>query len=167
MAALVLLIALLLWGLAGWMQRRTGLPRARVRYDDASEGRVPERPLVSHTYKLTGRPDYLLEHRGRVIPVEVKPRRQAEEPYASDLMQLAAYCLLVEETYGQRPPYGILRYARKSWEIPFDNTLRQSLLKTLELMAQAEQMATVKRSHNHAPQCAACSQRANCDQRLA
>jgi CRISPR-associated exonuclease Cas4 len=158
--------ALVLWWLASRLQRRTGLPTARVRYDDASSGRPVEKALVSHRYRLTGRPDYLLEVGGRLVPVEVKPTRQAREPYPPDLMQLAAYCLLVEETSGQRPPYGILRYAEQSWEIPFDSRLRERLLALLAEMEEAERAADVPRSHEVPAKCQWCSQRAHCDQRL-
>lgn len=163
---LLLLLAGAVWWMARWQQRRTGLPYARVRYDDASLGEQLERPLLSHRYRLTGRPDYLLERRGRLIPVEVKPTRQAPAPYESDMMQLVAYCLLVEEHFGQSPPYGLLRYASGSWEIPFTAATRQSLLDTLALMDEAEGRAEVDRSHQQPARCASCGQRPNCRQSL-
>lgn len=163
----LLLVAGLLWWLAMHLQRRSGLPRARLRYDDASAGRRPERALLSHRHRLTGRPDYLLEEGGSLIPVELKPTRRAATPYESDILQLAAYCLLVEEKQGHAPPYGILRYAEQGWEIPYTPALRQRLLETLAQMARAEQAREVARSHHQPPRCAACSQQAHCTQRLA
>ena len=79
-----------------------------------TRGRALEKPLFARRIGLTGKPDYLLDVRGNTIPVEVKPRRRAPRPYESDLMQLAAYCLLVEETIGTAPPYGLLRYAERT-----------------------------------------------------
>lgn len=163
----LLLLALGLFWLSARLQRRTGLPRARVRYDDASEGRPLERPLTSRRYALTGRPDYLIERAGALIPVEVKPTRRAREPYEGDVLQLACYCLLVEEAFGKRPPYGLLRYADASWEIPFDGALRARLLDTLGEMHAARGSREVARSHNQPGRCAGCSQRANCSQSLA
>ncbi len=72
-------------------------------------GRTLEKPLFARQIGLTGKPDYLLDIRGSTIPFEVKPGRRAAQPYESDPMQLAAYCLLVEETSGDAPPYGLLR----------------------------------------------------------
>lgn len=164
-AALLLLAGVMGW-LARWQQRRTGLPYARVRYDDASMGERLEKPLLSHRYRLTGRPDYLLEKRGRLIPVEVKPTRQASTPYPGDMMQLMAYCLLVEEQFGQSPPYGLLRYASGSWQIPFNAATRQALLDTLAAMSEADGAGEVDRSHQQPARCASCGQRPNCDQSL-
>ena len=76
--------------------------------DDVGAGRELARPLYARRYGLTGKPDYLIERGGAQIPVEVKPGRRAQQPYDSDLMQLAAYCALVEETSGRAPPYGLL-----------------------------------------------------------
>ena len=164
---IVLLILALLLGVgARRLQRRTGLPVAPIRYDDAS-ARAVERALVSHTHRLTGKPDYLIEERGQLIPVEVKPTRRAATPYERDLVQLAGYCLLVEEQFGQRPPYGILRYAGQSWRVPYDDARRDHLLALLDEMDAAERAGDAARSHDQPARCAACSQRERCDQRLA
>lgn len=161
-----IIVALALWWVAWRLQRRTGLPNVRVRYDDASAGRPVEKALVSHRYRLTGRPDYLLEVRGRLVPVEVKPTRQATQPRDADVMQLAAYCLLVEEEFDEPPPYGILRYANQSWEIPWNDVSRARLLALLAEMEGAQQARDVARSHNQPARCQGCSQRDHCNQRL-
>lgn len=164
LAGALLLLAALLWWLAGRSQRATGLPPTLVRYDDAA-ARPVAKALVSHRYRLTGRPDYLLEARGTLIPVEVKPTRRATTPYQSDLMQLAAYCLLVEEEFEQRPPYGLLRYADRTWRVPWDDARRAALLATLRAMEEAA-LGSVARQHHEPARCANCSQRAHCEQRL-
>jgi CRISPR-associated exonuclease Cas4 len=162
----LLLLAAAVWWIARGLQRRTGLPRARVRLDDAGQARVLERPLVSHRYQLTGRPDYLLEHQGKLIPVELKPTRSSRTPYESDILQLAAYCLLTEEHYGERPPFGILRYRDDGWEIPYDDRVRDRLLGALVAMTEAEQAGYATRSHNQPARCKRCSQRDYCDESL-
>lgn len=165
-ALLLLIAALLLWWLSSHLQQQTGLPRARVVYDDASDTQIEPPPLVDHRWRLAGRPDYLLEQNGHYIPVEVKPTRRASHAYESDTMQLAAYCRLVEAHYGKRPPYGILRYASHSFEIPYTPQLEQQLVETLRLMAEAERRGIAHRSHNQAARCRSCSQRAQCDEAL-
>jgi CRISPR-associated exonuclease Cas4 len=168
-AALLLTFALWLWLRAAALQRRAGMSGSafRVLYDDAIQGRPPERALVSHRHRLVGRPDFLIEGRDGVIPVEAKPLRRAGRPYASDLLQLAAYCLLVEETEGVRPPYGILRYAEQSWQVPFDKPLEDRLMATLHAMDEAEERGDAPRSHEQAGRCAGCGMREHCDERLA
>ena len=41
-----------------------------------------------------------------LIPVEQKPSARRLQP--SHILQVAAQCLLVEEAYGVRPPYGVV-----------------------------------------------------------
>ncbi len=162
----LLIAALILWWLSSRLQHQTGLPRARVVYDDASATRIEPPPFVDHGWGLAGRPDYLLELNGQYIPVEVKPTRRASQPYDSDTMQLAAYCRLVEVHYGKRPAYGILRYATQSFEILYTAELEQQLQETIRWMAEAEAGQGAHRSHNQPARCRSCSQRAHCDERL-
>lgn len=104
---LFLLSLLLIW-IALRLRRRTGIPWVPIVASDMEEeGWQPaQRPLFASRYALTGKPDYLLVVAGRYVPVEVKPGRHAPHPYESDLLQLVAYCVLIEETMGQAPPYG-------------------------------------------------------------
>jgi CRISPR-associated exonuclease Cas4 len=145
----------------------TGLPWAPVRADDAQAGRSPERPLVSRRYGLSGKPDYIIERGGRQIPVELKPGRRAAEPYESDLMQLAAYCLLIEEADGAAPPYGILRYAEASFRMPYTPAVRADLLATLAEMRDLLDADDAARSHDDPPRCAGCGFARICEDSLA
>ncbi|MFV9507014.1 MAG: CRISPR-associated protein Cas4 [Oscillochloridaceae bacterium umkhey_bin13] len=160
-------LALMLLTLAVLIRRRSGLPWGRVISDDVRQGRVPERPLVSRRYGLTGRPDYLIERRGQTIPVELKPGRRAQQPYESDLMQLAAYCLLVEETTGQPPPYGLLRYADATFRLAYTATVRAELLAILDEMHDLLEADDVARSHTEAGRCAGCGFVEICEDALA
>jgi CRISPR-associated exonuclease Cas4 len=166
-ALAVLAVAVGLWWWAGRSQGATGLPRARVLAQDTERGRPVDAPLVSHRHRLVGRPDYLLEHGGAVIPVEVKPGRQAAEPYQGDLLQVWAYCLLVEETYGHAPPHGLLRYADQTWLVPWDPTACAAVLAALDDLAADAASPDVPRSHQQPARCAGCGVRAECDERLA
>lgn len=87
-------------------------------------------PLRSRRYRLVGRPDELRVRRdGRVVPVELKQR---SSPYRgafySHTVQLWAYCLLVEETTGRAPPFGVLRYRDRDVVVPWNPAARQALL---------------------------------------
>lgn len=168
LAGFVLLVAALwLWRLAAAEPAVARLPRARVRYDDASPGRPVEAPLVSHSHRLAGRPDFLLAQRGQIIPVEAKPTRTATTPLPGDVLQLMAYCLLVEDVLGQRPAFGILRYADRSWDVAFDADARAHVLAVLDAMAADAAATDVARSHDRPGRCAGCGLRDACDQRLA
>ena len=161
----MLLVALLVWGVARALQRRSGLPAGRVRYEDTA--RRESGVLRSARYRLSGKPDYLLETARGLVPVEVKPTRRAPAPYDSDLMQLAAYCLLVEEAGGSAPRPGLRRDAEQSWDVPWDEPARRRLLDPLALVDSATSQRDVARSHEQPARCRGCGQRANCDQALA
>jgi CRISPR-associated exonuclease Cas4 len=165
-ALVLLVLGTGLWWAAGRRQAATGLPRAEVLAQDTERGELPTEALVSHRHRLAGRPDYLLRVGGATVPVEVKPRRRAAAPYSGDLLQLAAYCLLVEETTGVAPPYGILRYAHCSWRLPYDAAARDGVLAALSALGRDARAADVARSHEEPRRCAACAVRAACDQRL-
>ncbi len=80
LAVLSLTLACLLALRARAAERRVGLPRARRVAADLEGGRAPAETLVSHRHRLTGRPDLILERRGALIPVEIKPTRRAARP---------------------------------------------------------------------------------------
>jgi len=103
------LLALGLFWLSARQRRSAGLPGGRVIYNDTRGWGALEKPLIDEALGLTGKPDYLVREHGRIIPVEVKTGRTPESPYDGHIFQVAAYCLLVEKTYGKRPPYGIIR----------------------------------------------------------
>lgn len=162
--ALLLAAVCALW-LGLRLRRSTGLPWVRVVASDTG-GRTLDKPLFARRYGLTGRPDYLLEQGRALIPVEVKPGRHADRPYESDLMQLAAYCLLVEETSGAAPPYGLLRYARHTFRLAYTATVREELLALLDEMRDALNDDDCERSHDDARRCAGCGFVEMCDEAL-
>jgi CRISPR-associated exonuclease Cas4 len=162
--ALLLLAALLwIWGLR--LRRKTGLPWAPVIAQD-TYGRTLDKPLFARRIGLTGRPDYLLDIRGSTIPVEVKPGRRAARPYESDLMQLAAYCLLVEETSGAAPPYGLLRYAERTFRLDYTERVRDELLALLDELRAVLREPDCARSHDDPRRCQGCGFFEQCDEAL-
>lgn len=160
-------LAIALLTLGAFARRRTGLPWGRVVSDDVGAGRALQRPLYARRYGLTGKPDYLIERGGVSIPVEVKPGRRAPQPYDSDLMQLAAYCLLVEETTGTAPPYGLLRYADATFRLAYTEAVRAELLDTLDAMRELLDEDDAERSHEDRRRCAGCGFRDSCADSLA
>jgi CRISPR-associated exonuclease Cas4 len=169
-----LLLALLL-GLAGaafllWSRQdrlSSGLPKAKVIYADTGAWRRCERPLFSPRFHLTGKPDYLVEEGSHIVPVEIKPDRKASEPYEGDVLQLAAYCLLVEEHYGQRPPHGYLKYSQDLFRIDYTSGLGRELQERLDAMRRDWRASDVPPSHAQPQRCLRCGQRQVCRQRLA
>jgi CRISPR-associated exonuclease Cas4 len=160
----LILLALIALISALRLRAATGLPWAPVVYHDA-DAWTPERPLVARRLGLVGKPDYLIQMRGRLIPVEVKPGRNAAHPYESDLMQLAAYCVLIEETTGAAPPYGLLRYAERTFRLSYTARVREKVLTLLDEMRNALDN-DCDRSHDDPARCWGCGFLSQCDQAI-
>ena len=166
---LMLIAALVLFALAHAQRKRAGMPpRARVVYADTGAWKKVERPLFSRRYALAGKPDYVLEDRGATIPVEVKPHRTAPVPRESDVMQLAAYGLLVEETSGRdrAVPYGLLKYRNAVFQVDLTDELRAELFDLLDALRLDSDARDIARSHAEPRRCRACGYRAECGQAL-
>lgn len=164
-------LALLLLGLAlRWWVRRDrahiGLPAGRVIYADTNNHGHPRDALVSYHYGLSGRPDYVVKTREGLVPVEIKTGQAPPRPHEGHVLQLVAYCLLVEETTGQRPTHGLIRYADRAFRVDYTPELRAALLQTLTWMRADLVAATVARSHNQPARCRRCGYRQVCGQAL-
>ncbi len=167
LAVLALVAAVVLFALARFERGRTGLPvAAKIVYADTGAWKRMEQPLFSRRYALAGKPDYVLEQKGAVIPVEVKPKRRAPEPRTGDVMQLAAYGLLVEEWRRVAPPYGLLKYRDAVFQIDFTNSLYAQLLAVMDAMRRDFGAGDVARDHAEPARCRGCGYRAQCGQAL-
>jgi len=167
LAFVLLLLGLGLFFLARQQRKASGLPDGEIIYTDAGDWRRNDRPLFSNRYRLAGKPDYLVRERGDVIPVEVKSAHlHGRRPYDSHKMQLAAYCLLVEDVLGTRPPYGILKYADAAIKLPYTDDLRSELLETMQEMRRATRTGDIPRSHSEPARCRYCGYGDACDQAL-
>lgn len=165
-AVLLVIAALALLWLSQRQQRAAGLPTGRVVYSDPKLIGAPEKPLYDPELMLTGKPDYLVEENGRIIPVEVKSGWAPPEPYAGHFYQLLAYCLLVERTYEKRPPYGILRYKNRSFRIDYSAAAETELRTLLQEMHADGKQKELDRSHEDRSRCVRCGFRSVCDQKL-
>jgi CRISPR-associated exonuclease Cas4 len=164
----LLLVALFILWQAARRRMQAGLPGGRVIYSDTRAWGTPlEHSLYDSKLGLTGKPDYLVEQKGQIIPVEVKSGRAPEYPYDSHIYQLAAYCLLVDKIHGKRPPYGIIHYPTRTFAVDYTPALESSLLDLLAEMRRDEPRAEVDCSHAEPARCRRCGFRSVCDQKLA
>jgi CRISPR-associated exonuclease Cas4 len=173
-----LLLPILLLLLGFWLLRqgrhtyqRTGLPTGEIFYSDSGAWQKVEKALINRQHGLIGKPDYLVQvtEKGRTftIPVEVKSAKRPVAPHAGHILQLGAYCLLVEEAYQRTPPYGLLHYADATFRIPFTTELRQEVMRAAEALRRDQQASQVLRSHKDVGRCRACGYQHGCgDQQL-
>lgn len=147
--------------------RNVGIPWSHDIHADG-DGSLPTVPLmVDHTLGLIGKPDYIIRRGRDIIPVEVKPLRRAKRPYESDIYQLLAYCILIEQTYGKRPPYALLRYANHTFRIDYDDDVEAEVRDIIAQMHEAQYQADeVARNHQSVTRCRGCGFWQQCSQSL-
>jgi len=141
-----------------------GIPAGKVIYSDLDR---PGKALYSRNLGISGKPDYIVKGRGRsLVPVEIKSGR-AVEPHKNHIMQLAAYCYLVEENYRRSVPFGIIVYSdAKQHRINFDKYLRSELLATVDEMKRTIGHDCPNRRHNYKQKCRHCSFSGSCKNSL-
>ncbi len=149
--------------------KQTATQSSRILYSDTGSELIPAKPLRSDRHRLIGKPDYLVQRKKLLIPIEVKKHNcpPSGVPYLSEKLQLAANCLLVEEAYNKPVRYGELHYGDgRMVRVQFNQALRRELFSVLEemrFMAGTEQ----RRSHSERSRCLNCSFRGRCGQELA
>ncbi len=141
------------------------IPSAALVYVDSD--REKPKLFVSKRYGLSGRPDAVLLEGETHIPVEVKTGRTPRGPLFSHILQIAAYCLLLEEEYGKPPPYGVIRYGDGSHDIEYNEDLRRLVLEKVGEMRACIAKGEAHRNHNRPGKCVHCSRRSVCPERLA
>ena len=166
-ALFLFILALVLLWLSSRQRKQAGLPGGRIIYTDTRAWGEVEKPLYDAQLGLTGKPDYLVEQNGQIIPVEVKSGKAPDAPYDSHIYQIAAYCLLVQRGMGKRPPYGIIHYNDRDFAVDYTPELESNLLDVLAEMRRDEVRSGVARSHELPARCSRCGYRDLCDQKFA
>jgi CRISPR-associated exonuclease Cas4 len=144
-------------------KRREQMIEGHILYVDSGDAPL----LRSEKYGLSGRPDYVIEVGGELVPVEIKTGRKPRGPLFSHVLQVAAYGLLVEDVMGKPVSHGVLRYGDEEHEIELDQDLRGLVLTKLDEMRRKELSGKVHRNHNRPGKCRSCSRRELCPERLA
>ena len=136
-------------------RRVLGLPDGELVYEDADG--LGE-PLVSSAYPLMGKPDYVVKTPGdRPIPIELKPNvHDATAPYSNHMIQLAAYCLILEDYFEQAPTHGILRYADREFTVEYTPALRKKVIRLLTEMARCSEKQPPPLTKQRASKCRSC-----------
>ena len=132
-----------------------------IRYVDKDRPRM----LRSERYGLLGRPDYILEVEGEMVPVEMKSGRTPRGPLFSHILQVGAYCLMLQEE-GQKVNRGILRYGDIEHEIEFDQELKDLVISKVADMRELQKTGEVHRNHHRPGKCHSCSRKDMCPERL-
>lgn len=104
--------------------------------------------LYSAKYELQGKPDYVFQSPilKKIVPVELKSGSIDEEdmPHHGDLLQLGAYFLILEDVYGQKPPFGRIVYQDYMFEIKNTAKIRNEVLDIMKEMREMLQYGVGK-----------------------
>ena len=119
--------------------------------------------LFSKKYMIAGKPDYIVNQNGRYIPVELKTGN-SRSPQINHILQLAAYCHLIEENYNSFVPYGILVYNNKEkYKVDYTPKIRFELESTVKKMQKMIKTNRFVRNHNEKNRCRNCSMKEYCN----
>ncbi len=135
-AIFLLFAVVFLYSVSLWKSKLLGSDDT-IMYADSEK--QPGKILYASSIPLIGKPDFILEKDGFYIPVEVKTGKTPKTPYKNHVAQLYAYCLLVEETYHIRPPYGILRYPEEEFTLEFPEQTENYLIHMVHTLIEKKQ----------------------------
>jgi len=140
------------------------IQEGKIIYSDLN---IPEKSFFSRRYRISGKPDYIIEKNGYYIPVEVKSGNHINAK-KGHIYQLMAYCQLLEDYYNCFIPYGILVYneTSKQFKIPFDPKMRFELEYSIKEMRRALNCNMIQRNHYEIQKCIKCSMREHCNYKL-
>lgn len=161
--ALLVVGSVALWWAGRWLRQRFSFLGTGLRPARGLRGQ-----LASYRYGITGKPDLIIERDGLPIPVLIKSGRANTTPHESHIAQIIVYCLLVEDATQTAPPYGIIRYDNRTFEVDYDDEMYEMLIDLLEEMhAEREHFGPeLARSHSIRQRCFACRHRTRCEESL-
>jgi CRISPR-associated exonuclease Cas4 len=137
-------------------KRALGLPEGELVYEGA-DGQGE--PLSSSAYPLVGKPDYVVKlPDGRPVPIELKLNmHDVTAPYSNHMVQLAAYCLILEDYFVQAPTYGVLRYADREFTVEYTPALKKKVIRLLTEMARCSEQQPPPLARQRASKCRSCT----------
>jgi len=139
------------------------IQKGEITYSDLDK---PAKPFFSRKYKIAGKPDYIIKKDSHYLPVEFKSGKHTH-PLNNHVLQLAAYCHLLEENYNGFVPFGVLVYNNElDFKIPFNPKIRYDLENTIEKMRFTLRTGKIELNHDDPNRCRACSMRKNCDNKI-
>ena len=122
--------------------------------------------IISEKYELRGKPDYIIRVGDDYIPVEEKTTER-NAPHLPHVIQLTAYCMLIEDKYGKSPPYGIIRYKNVQFKVPYELRWKEMVLELKKKMEDDLKRGEAHRNHYNIKKCKNCVRKEFCPERLA
>lgn len=131
---------------------------------EQDEGELSRHVLESQTLGLQGRVDVLRRRDGALVPYEHKrgrsaPGEGARAAWDTDRIQVGAYALLLEESFGQHIPEGRVRYHadKLTVRVPIDDALRAAVTAAIARARELGQQSSRPPVTSEPNRCARCS----------
>jgi CRISPR-associated exonuclease Cas4 len=121
-------------------QRQLGSLASDLVYMDSST--TPGDVIEAKTLLLRGKPDAIRKEQDYYIPIEVKTGKTPHDPHVNHTMQLMAYCLLMQEHYGVRPPGGIIKYPEKEFKVAYTQEAEKAVRDLVAEITQQKKAGT-------------------------
>ncbi|PJF39930.1 MAG: CRISPR-associated protein Cas4 [Phototrophicales bacterium] len=165
---MVFILTGIILGLIGlWLLFISRRPPDATHQYHGPHAKVLRRQLISWEYGITGKPSYIIEHNGQPIPILVKRGKAPQKsPHDSHIAQILTYCLLIHENTQMPPPYGIIRYRDRTFEVDYNEVVVEALLDLIEEIHQQRNQPLPSRSHEKKQHCAGCRYRKRCEESL-
>lgn len=127
---------------------------------------LPAKLLYSKTINLCGKPDYVFKNGSEIIPLEIKSGATPNYPYKGHILQLIAYCYLVEENYDIKPKYGIINYPSKQFIINYTDEYISILKQVVKNLSNYKNNNTeLHRNHKNENICKHCGYYTICNEK--
>ncbi|MBD3408119.1 MAG: CRISPR-associated protein Cas4 [Candidatus Lokiarchaeota archaeon] len=144
------------------IKRSYHIPDGKITYADLN---ISEKTLFSPRYRLAGKPDYIVKQQEKLLPVEVKSGAYSH-PQFHHIMQLTAYCVLLEDTFQTFVPQGLLVYPSGHHMIMMNPKVRFQLEQIIHEINYSKRSQTAYRNHHDKWKCRSCSLRQHCMEKL-
>ena len=114
--------------------------------------------ITSDEFPVSARPTYIVRLPDKqLLPVDVKPIAiNAMNPDSHHVLQVATYCLILEEYAEEPPTHGILRYTDREFPIEYTTALRRKVLRHLKQMDLCSSQQPPALQKQKATKCRAC-----------
>ena len=131
-------------------------------WENLSPKYFSEFPMLSESLSLKGKADRILFSDNELIPFELKTR-EVDRVFESDELQLAAYCLLLEEKFKRKVDFGILEAGNKQFQIFFTQELRDKIPSLINELNSVLITKTARFPSNFA-KCQSCKLKKECEE---
>lgn len=154
---------LLLALLSLWLLIRSWQPPGHRQRYRGTNAKYLHGTLVSWEYGVVGKPDFIIDHNRLPVPILIKQgKAPGSSAHDSHIAQILIYCLLVHENAKVAPPYGIIRYRDRTFEVDYNERSVEAVLDLVdEIHLQRGKLPP--RSHEKERHCFACQYRRRCD----